>query len=78
MTKEQALNSRHPVSFRKTLNIVLPIHHPALSHKLSACTNNATPALYSNMPNQVLEILLLVKEHGEAYDGSVDQQSSNY
>ena len=30
------------------------------------------------MPNQVLEILLLVKEHREAYDSPVDQQSSNY
>ena len=30
------------------------------------------------MPNQALEVLLLLEEHGEAYDRSVDQKTSNY
>ena len=35
------------------------------------------PAFNSHNPKQTLEVLLLVEEHGEAYDRSVDQQTSN-
>ena len=46
--------------------------------KSAPCTTDATPDPYSYMPNQALEILLLLKEHRKADDGPIDQQSANY
>ena len=40
-------------------------------------TRKAAACIHPNMPNKILEILLLLEKHSETDDGAIDQKSSN-
>ena len=73
---EQAFNPHISVLLYIDLLVAMP--PSPLLRQIPRCNTDAMPTFYSHVPKLALEVLLLVEEHGEAYDRPVDQQTSNY
>ena len=50
---------------------------PIANGLLHPQTRKAAACIHPHMPNNILEILLLLEKHSETDDGAIDQKSSN-